>query len=74
MIIIIIIIIITTTTVNNSWHYSQSFYLKRNVSETAFSLRLQVVPTQLGSLDCDNLFLRRHMKTETETCLRYFVF
>jgi hypothetical protein len=31
-------------------HHSD-FYLKQKVSETAFFLRLQVEPTQLGSID-----------------------
>jgi hypothetical protein len=33
------------------------FYLKQNVSETGFCLRLQVKPTQLGLIERDNLSL-----------------
>jgi hypothetical protein len=48
------------------------FYLKDNVSENAFCLRLQVEPTQLGAIDRVILCLQnqQHLKTEIESCLR----
>jgi hypothetical protein len=39
------------------------FYLKHNVSETGFSLRLQVEPTQLGPIDRASPYLRRPAPT-----------
>jgi hypothetical protein len=40
-------------------HYSSScFYLKHNVSDTGFCLRLQVKPTPLGSIDRASPYLR----------------
>jgi hypothetical protein len=41
------------------WTYSSPcFYLKHNVSETRFCLRLQVEPTQLGPIDRASPYLR----------------
>jgi hypothetical protein len=67
-----------------SGHYLWScFYLryrpvyisKQNVSETGFSLRLQVKPTESGSSAMEWAHLRRfYLKTETEFSLRNVLF
>jgi hypothetical protein len=64
------------------------FYLKHNVSETGFGLRLQVETTQLGRIDrvspyfCPEIgsscvdweqLSRSHLKTETDSGLRIVV-
>jgi hypothetical protein len=64
------------------------FYLKHDVSETEFCLRLHVEYTQLGPTDRASICLRRqfssstywaklsrlHQNTETDSSLRYVVF
>jgi hypothetical protein len=46
------------------------FYLKHDVSETWFCLRLQVVPTQLDAIDrasrCLQKPIRYNLKSETQ--------
>jgi hypothetical protein len=49
-------------------HYTL-FYLKHNVLETGFCIRIQAEPTQLGPIDRASVF-RFHLKTETESTLR----
>jgi hypothetical protein len=39
-------------------------YLKRNVSETGFCLRLQAKPTQLGPIDRASLYLQASIQTQ----------
>jgi hypothetical protein len=49
-----------------SGHYpSPRFYVKHNVSETEFCLRLQVEPTQLVPIDRSSLYLRTPTPTLT---------
>jgi hypothetical protein len=50
-------------------HYaSPCFYLKHNISETGFCLRLQVEPTELGPIDRTSPYLRTPAPTqESET-------
>jgi hypothetical protein len=55
------------------------FYFKDNVSETGFSLRLQVEHIQLGLIDTASLCRRTqmsrfHLKMETESSLGNVVF
>jgi hypothetical protein len=42
---------INVTTINLDTIHRPVFYLKHDISDTGFCLRLQVVPTQLGKID-----------------------
>jgi hypothetical protein len=49
----------------DSGHYrSSSFYIKHNVLETEFCLRLQVEPTQFGSIDRTSPYLQTPAPTQ----------
>jgi hypothetical protein len=47
-------------------HHPPVFYLKHNVWETGFYLRLQVEPTQLGPVDLASLCLQTYTVSKTQ--------